>query len=185
MVSRYRSVAAAITAIFIASACSGATPSSAPASASAPAPRLGQRRAAAERIGRRPGLHRRDGRPADVQRPADRGAAPASRPRFRGAHRRQDQRRGRRFPGDLRQGDPRPVDRHEQLRRVRVQPAVARRLHRAWLPRGPQRARRRAIRSSTGRTSGRSSAISTRRTPARSTRSRSTATSTWSITAAT
>lgn len=37
MVSRYRSVAAAITAIFIASACSGTTPSSAPASV-APAP---------------------------------------------------------------------------------------------------------------------------------------------------
>ena len=37
MVSRYRLVAAAITAIFIATACSGATPSSSPASV-APAP---------------------------------------------------------------------------------------------------------------------------------------------------
>jgi len=38
VVSRYRSVAAAITAIFIASACAGTTPSSAPASSAAPAP---------------------------------------------------------------------------------------------------------------------------------------------------
>jgi multiple sugar transport system substrate-binding protein len=38
VVSRYRSVAAAITAIFIATACTGATPSSAPATSAAPAP---------------------------------------------------------------------------------------------------------------------------------------------------
>jgi multiple sugar transport system substrate-binding protein len=38
VVSRYRSVAAAITAIFIATACTGTTPSSAPATSAAPAP---------------------------------------------------------------------------------------------------------------------------------------------------
>ena len=42
-------------------------------------------------------------------------------------------------PDDLRQGAARRVDRHQQLRRLRVQPAVAGRLRRSRLPRGPDR----------------------------------------------
>ena len=41
------------------------------------------------------------------------------------------------LPGHLRQGAARRVDRHEQLRRVRVRPAVDGRLRRSGLSRGP------------------------------------------------
>ena len=183
--SRYRLVAAAITAIFIATACPGRPHPSAPASAPAPAPR----RPAPSR----PRAHRPPARTSP--------ASTVNLLTFNGPQIAEPlQRRAPDFEAltgakinvvavgfqeiydkailDLSTG-------HEQLRRVRVQPAVARRLRRPRLPRGPQRARRRATRSSTGRTSGRSSATSTRPTAARPTRSRSTATSTWSTTAPT
>ena len=130
------------------------------------------------------GLQGPQRQPADVQRTAGRRAAPAARPRFREADRRAHQRHRDRLPDDLRQGAARRVDQDEQLRRVRLRPAVDGRLRRAGLPARPDRQGQRRREPATGRTSARSSAISTRPTTARSTRSRWTATSTWSITGA-
>ena len=77
----------------------------------------------------------------DVQRPAGRGAAPASRAGLGVPHRRPRQRGRGRLPDHLRQGAARRVDRHQRLRRLRVQPAVAGRLRRPGLPRRPDRSR--------------------------------------------
>ena len=99
MVSRYRSVAAAITAIFIATGLLRRDPiRGARVGAGIGRTRLGAApRPRPSAIGRRPGLLGRRGQPADVRRSADRGAAPASRPGLRGADRRQDQCHGGQF----------------------------------------------------------------------------------------
>ena len=119
-------------------------PPSAPAPASAAAP-------SEPAVGRGavPGRGVRDGRQVrgrqrqhpDLQRPAGRGAAPAARAGLGVPHRRPRQRRRGRLPDDLRQGAARRVDRHQRLRRLRLQPAVAGRLRRPGLPARPDRSR--------------------------------------------
>ena len=190
-VSRFRSIAPVVGLILVIAGCSPATPSAAASAgpstaASAPAASAGTPASAGPATpAPSPGVQGRQRQPADVQRPAGRRAAPAARARLRGAHRRPRQRHRGRLPDDLRQGAARRVDRHEQLRRLRLRPAVDGRLRRPRLPAGPDRPGQGRHDASSGRTSGRSSAISTRPTTARSTRSRSMATSTWSITGAT
>ena len=161
------------------------TPASAPppasASASAAASASAGRGDAGTVAGRQ--VHRRQRQHPDLQRPAGRRAAPAARAGLGAADRRPRQRRRGRLPDDLRQGPARRVDRARTLRRLRLQPAVDGRLRRPGLPARPDRSRQQRPAAATGRTSARSSATSTRPTTARSTRSRSTATSTWSITA--
>ncbi len=61
------------------------------------------------------------------------------------------QRHRRPVPGHLHQGDPGRVDRQQRLRRLRLQPAVVRRLRDAGLPRGPDRPHRRRPEHPVGR----------------------------------
>ena len=181
---RHRRLQLAATRVL---AASSSAPTSAPASAAAAATRPRRSSAAAGRRHRAvTGVQGRQRQPADVQRPADRGAAPAARAGLRGADRRARQRRSR-------SASRRSTTRRCSTRRPSTNSFDAYVFDPQWmgdfvgpgLPAGPDRQRSRTTRSSTGRTSARSSATTTRPTTARSTPSRSMATSTWSITGAT
>ena len=165
--SRFRSVAPAIGLVLVLTACGTATTSPsaatpAPTSQPSAAPPASAAPSSSAAAARRQVQGRQRQHP-DLQRSPGRGAAAAARTGLGAADRRPRQRRRRRFPDDLRQGAARRVDRDQQLRRLRLRPAVDGRLRRARLPAGPDRSGQRRHHRSTGRTSARSSATSTRR----------------------
>ena len=153
--SRFRSIAPAVGMILVLAACTGqsATPSPAASAAAPSAP------------ARRPSPPR-PSRAGSAEAPSQ-AAACATDGKFKGVNvniltfngpqvaeplqrrapdweqpdRRPRQRRRGRLPDDLRQGPARRVDRHQRLRRLRLQPAVAGRLRRPGLPARPDRSR--------------------------------------------
>ena len=148
-VSRFRSIAPAIGMTLVLAACSAQTPTPTPTTAPTAAPPAAPSRRVVRGAGvtepaqaaASPGtqVRGRQRQHPDVQRPPGRRAAPAARAGLGVPHRRPRQRRRGRLPDDLRQGPARRVDRHQRLRRLRVQPPVAGRLHRPRLPRRPDR----------------------------------------------
>ena len=124
----------------------------------------------------------RDGEHRHLHRAADRRAAAAARARLREADRRQGAVDHRAVLGPLQQAADRFRHRHQQLRRRGVRAAVDGRLHRARLPRGADRPGQGRHGAASGTTSRPSSATSAPATRARSTPSRSMATSRWSTT---
>ena len=190
--SRFRSIAAAISPILVLTAVQHGDQSvalgaaaSTPAASAPPSPRQRSAVAPRRRV-TRDEVHGRQRQHPDVQRPAGRGAAPAARAGLGAADRRPRQRRRGRLPDDLRQGAARRVDRA----RTRSTPTSS---IPQWmgdftgpgLPARPDGSRQQRP---AARLAGHRPVLPRLQrdaTTARSTRSRSTATSTWSITGTT